>query len=519
MAVRFSRGFFGSVLLLVGLAALSWTLGGTLLGAQRPDRSRDGTGAGLAQPWEKPVPRAECGKGDRVETGLQGQTTLAERMSGASSKAFNCNLELVGQFQGEGANYQMASFDECAYYGTALRDGVQNKGVVVVDASNPRRPVATAYLDARPMWDPWESLKVNPARKLLAAIQGDNGSGEQPGFAVYDISDCRRPVLKSSVDLGVPVKGHAGHFAPDGRTYYGTHIRVSTYAIAIDNPAEPKLLGVWPGQNGHGLPHDVSLNAAGDRLYTAQPGGLERPGGGPSPNGLVISDVSDFNARRSDPSPKVLSTLFWNDGAVAQMTERVQINGRPYLIFTDEAGAGGIADGAKAACAQRLPPFGFARIIDIADERRPRIVSKLMLEVHDPANCGAVQLDTAFSDLFGYSSHYCTADNAANAQYLACSYFEAGVRVFDIRDPYRAKEIAYYKPPARSATLAGSSNSSLRRHGSRTTDWASSNIRWHRNGDELYLWFTSHENGFQIVKFTNRLASLVKNFEPRDARR
>jgi hypothetical protein len=309
------------------------------------------------------------------------------------------------------------------------------------------------------------------------------------------------------------LKGHAGNFAPDGRTYYGTEIRVSTYGINIDEPASPKLIGVWRGENGNGVPHDVSFNAASDRMYTAQPGGLGRPGGTSTQNGLVISDVSDFAARRPNPTAKVISTLFWKDGAVAQMTERVQINGKPYLIFTDEAGAGGIGEGGKAACAQKLPPFGFARIIDISDERNPRIVSKLMLEVHDPANCGATQLDTGFADLFGYSSHYCTSDNPDNAQYVACSYFEAGVRVFDIRDPYRPKEIAYYKPPARSAIMAGSSNSSIKRHGNRSADWASSNIRWHRSGNELHLWFTSHENGFQVVKFTNRLASLARTSE------
>ncbi len=157
-----------------------------------------GSGSGAAQPWLKPVPKAECGKGDRTETGLQGQTTIAERMSGASSKSYNCNLELVGQYQGEGANYQMAAFDHCAYYGTSVRDGLRSKGVVVIDASNPRRPVLATHLDARPMWDPWESLKVNVPRKLLAAIQGDNGRGEQPGFAVYDITNCAKPVLKSS---------------------------------------------------------------------------------------------------------------------------------------------------------------------------------------------------------------------------------------------------------------------------------------------------------------------------------
>src|SRR5712692_10932356 len=61
----------------------------------------------LTEPWSKPVPRAECGKGDRIENALQGQTTIAERMTGEALKAYNCNLELVGQFQGEGATWQM----------------------------------------------------------------------------------------------------------------------------------------------------------------------------------------------------------------------------------------------------------------------------------------------------------------------------------------------------------------------------------------------------------------------------
>ena len=48
--------------------------------------------------WTKPVPKATCGSTDRVEPGLQGQTSLADRTSGASEKAYNCNLELVGQY-------------------------------------------------------------------------------------------------------------------------------------------------------------------------------------------------------------------------------------------------------------------------------------------------------------------------------------------------------------------------------------------------------------------------------------
>jgi hypothetical protein len=507
-SVRFWRALAMVGLFSAGFLVASRALdSGPVRARQNPDGPRPG--AATTAPWSKPVPRAQCGKGDRIESALQGQTTIAERMTGAAAKAYNCNLELVGQFQGEGATWQMASFDRCAYYGTGNREGQQRKGVVVIDASDPRRPVASAYLDARAMWDPWESLKANAARKLLAAVQADNGNGLEPGFAVYDISDCRHPVLKSSVVLDAAVKGHAGQFAPDGRTYYGAQLRTGTYPIDIDNPSAPRLLGVWSGQEGVGVPHDLSLNDAGDRLYTAQPGGLR--GGSATANGLVITDVSDFQRRRADPKPTVISSTFWKDGSVAQNTERVRINGRPYIIFTDEAGAGGIGEGAKGACAQNLPPFGFARIIDIADEKSPRVVSKLMLEVHDPANCSAVQQDTGFADIFGYSSHYCTADNPLNAQYVACSYFEAGLRVFDIRDPYRPKEVAYYKPPAgNQATALPGSSAAYSRRPTRYTDWTSSNVRWHKQGDELHLWFTSHNNGFQIVRFTNRLASLAR---------
>jgi hypothetical protein len=45
-------------------------------------------------PWTGPVPKANCGPGDRTESGLQGQTTPEERFSGDSARGYNCNLEL-----------------------------------------------------------------------------------------------------------------------------------------------------------------------------------------------------------------------------------------------------------------------------------------------------------------------------------------------------------------------------------------------------------------------------------------
>ena len=124
-------------------------------------------------PWTGPVPKADCGRWDWTESGLQGQTTPWERESGDSEGGYNCNLELVGQFQGEGAKSQggPAYFDHCAYYGTNNNALQQHRGVVVIDASDPGHPRATTYLDDPVMLDPHETPKHNVRRKLLAGAQ------------------------------------------------------------------------------------------------------------------------------------------------------------------------------------------------------------------------------------------------------------------------------------------------------------------------------------------------------------
>ena len=118
------------------------------------------------------VPKATCGPGDHPETGLQGQVPAALRAAGF--QGFNCNLELIGQSRGEGANWQTTQFKDsaghrCAYHGTASPGrslpGRQHFGVPVIDITNATNPVPTAYLTTTSMLDPWESLKVNERRQ------------------------------------------------------------------------------------------------------------------------------------------------------------------------------------------------------------------------------------------------------------------------------------------------------------------------------------------------------------------
>jgi hypothetical protein len=493
--------------LAAGLACAPAFLGASAIAGDSDD--------GPPVPWTRPVPKAHCGPHDRTESGLQGSATLAERFGGAADLGFNCNLELVGQSQGEGASWQMAWFDDCAYYDTANSPQQQHFGVVVVDVADPRHPMPVDYIDSVTMRDPWESLHVNRKRKLLAGGESENGTGIGGGFEIYDVSDCRHPVLKSSIELPNS-HGHAGNFSQDGMTWYETNgfrgVGGIMPIVAVDDPANPKWLLNWQF-SGNGRAHDTNTNADGTREYSPQPGFLTAPVGSSSfgPEGLIILDTSDFKARLPNPQMRIVGTLFWQDGGQAQQALPITIKGRPYLAFTQELGSAGSGPSARAfACAQNLPPFGFTKLIDISDERNPKEVAKLMLEVHDPANC-ATTLPEALNPGFVYDSHYCNVDNPHNAKILACSYWESGVRVFDIHDPYHPREIAYFKAPAQRTKILPGSNlwkRTVAANFDRTADWASSFIRFHKYHGALHLWFTSQDNGFLVVKFTNDLAKL-----------
>ncbi len=476
-------------------------------------------GSSEPTPWTTSVPKATCSAGDRVEPGLSGQTSLADRQSGASQTAYNCNLQLVGQYQGEGAEWQLTWFNDCAYYGTYDTSTKTNPGVVVIDAADPAHPQVTEYLTARAMIDPWESLKVHTDRKLLGATKGPGFGPSQPTdrqFAFYDLStDCKHPTLLSDVDVPGHT-GHAGNWAPDGMTYYGTGAGGTGFtAMDVSDPSTPKEIGHWAADIDE--THDISISQDGTRAYLTRWGNYV-PFGLPGTNGLVILDTTDIQKRVASPAqPKTVSEFYWDDGGVAQETMPYTYKGKPFLIFTDETGVSKLAApgaGRADACAKGLPPFGFARILDLSDEKNPKLVAKLMLEVNDPKNCATANADFAADiadlDYYGYSSHYCTPDTTTDPKILACGYWGAGLRVFDIRDPYHPREIAYYKPPAQRTKFLPASAMWYDYGGKdRTTDRVSAHVRFRTVGNENYLWFAGQDNGFMIVRFTKPLSQLL----------
>jgi hypothetical protein len=480
---------------------------------------------GLISPVQEYATKVvSCATGDVPETALQGQVPAALRVAGF--KGFNCNLQAVGNLRGEGGNWSTATFTDsaghkCAYHSTAVpRPTRVNPGVPVIDITDPTKPVRTMSLTSPAMLDPWESLRVNPIRQMLFGGAGNNNDGG-PEIDIYDLSaDCRSPQLLTSTALTytkadgtqAPIKGHEGNISPDGMTYYVGDIANDFYhAIDVSIATRPKMIASFDmakspiGKSPHGL----SVSTDGKRLYavafdTGSPADLFNPNFKAN-TGFITFDVSDIQARKLKPEFRVLSSPAYKDGNLAQHTQITQINGKPYVVMVDEAGSAGLATvaSARAACAAGLPAFPLARIYDMSDETKPVLVSKLKLETHDVKNCDAVLPDVADLAIFTYGSHYCSVDDTANATAMACSYFNSGVRVFDIRNPAQPKEIAYFNPPGTTTPVVGSGHVVTGQWRSGGPDWCASRLDF----DKVLGTLTTmcQDNGLYVFKFKNNV--------------
>lgn len=431
---------------------------------------------------EANIPLANCGTGSMPETALQGEVPLADRQDGRSTQGYRCNLQLVGQYQGQGASWVNPSYKDCAYVATTLT-GILNPspGVQVVSVADPKQPRLTATLTTASMLGPWESLKVNQKRGLLGGVSGGLVVGAA-SFEAYDLAnDCSHPVLQNGIgNLSLPanVLGHEGGFSPDGKTYYASGVAFgSLTAIDVSNPKLPLI--VFTGTTGY-FDHGFSISKDGNRLYI----------GTLAPAGVAIFDISDIQARRPLPAIRLLGFVSWDVDTIAQMAIPVTWNGRPYLIVPDE--------------------FGTVRIVDIYDEQKPKVVRNLQLQIQLPENKQAASADTQGTGLFaGYYSHYCTVDRLDEPTALSCGYFNSGIRVFKtVGGPDQIREIAYYNPPAQTGKrllLQGSehANGLVGSEGGTaklTADWCSSPPRF-VGSDQL--WVTCQDNGFQVLQFTN----------------
>ncbi len=485
-------------------------------GRDAPDPEATGTAQTRLLPTAEadgpatPTRYGDCGPDALPETGLQGQVPIGDQTSGRSARGYRCNLERIGRSDIglRGQNFQLAWYEDCAYVSTvglqAYTGAIRTPdpdldGIAVLDASDPRRPRLTDVVRSDVAKSSHEGLEVNARRGLLVTLLGGLVA---PYIEIYDVKDdCTKPRFLGRYDAGIPIF-HGLRVSDDGNTVYATDTFAATgvgqmmHVVDITDPTRPTRLLTWdpltePRPNSYGS-HDLDASADGDRLYlgTAGYGAFNGvivagpPSGGDSPS-LAILDVSEVRERRRRPDIGVVSTLALpNFGHTVQ---RMRIGGRPHLLVSGEAPIGG-----PQKC-----PWAWGHIVDISDEKAPRRVSDLRLEVNAESACNRTGLDGGAI----YSIHYVGVDDEDDTRYVFYTYYTGGLRVFDVRDPTRPVEVAYYNPPATPGTTFPSVPGGLTPDGaSDVFDYTTSNVRFRRETGEI--WVVSVNSGFQVLRLT-----------------
>jgi len=429
-----------------------------------------------------PIPQLPCDSQSLPETGVQGRVPNSEVVSGRSAKGYRCNTTQVSHFGVTGgfqvhryvdkAGHDCAIFDSTLLFPSSIPDqaATEGPGTYVMDMHDPAHPVHTDTLRTAAFQSPHESVRLNQKRGLIVADMATPAT--DPGFVdVYDVSkDCRHPTIMSTTPLGV--LGHEGGFAPDGMTFYVASLYAHTLAaVDLTNPAIPTIAWFTYAYQ----PHGVSISDDGNTLYMAEAGYNDSDF-----HGLTVLDVSQVQKRVLKPTVPIISRLSWPQVSTPQNATPFTSRGHKYLLETDEFGSGA--------------SIGAARIIDIQNIKKPAVVSNLRLAANAAKAQGPdLEADPGNDQVFqGYQGHYCSLPSRDNPQIIACSFIMSGLRVFDISNVSKPKEIAYFNKPVIKGSVA---NQPVR-----AGAFAMSAPAYdEKTGD---IWYTDGNSGFYVVRLT-----------------
>ena len=331
-----------------------------------------------------------------------------------------------------------------AYIGHMFSDGIS-----VIDVRDPLTPKAITFV---PMPANTRSHHIQVHDDLLLAVNGANvwamqrfgqqkdyfgkpltefmADGAQAftsGLRIYDISSPERPREIAFL----PVEGLGLHriWYVGGRfAYVSAHMEGFTdhvlAVIDVADPARPALAGRWwlPGMWRAGGEEPAWLPGkrwalhhaiiAGDLAY-----GAWRDGG------LTVHDMRDPTA------PKLISHRNWSPPFAGGTHTPLPLPDRHLLILADEA--------TSANCAHGI---AYTWVVDVREPGNPVTIATLPTPAEEDF--------CAKGGKFGpHNLHENRPGSFASSKLIFATYHNAGVRVFDISNPFEPKQAGYFVPP------------------------------------------------------------------------
>ena len=310
-----------------------------------------------------------------------------------------------------------------------------HRGWSILDVTDPTAPELCTYVPGPE--NSW-TIQIQVADgKMIAGLEriapGWGGIDGQPfaeGFLIFDVSEPTKPreigqfqtgstgTHRNFYDGGNFVHAAAGAPGMTGKIY-----RI----VDIADPAEPREVGRFalPEQAGgataglkfslHGPAH-----IEGDRAYLPYGDG-----------GGIILDVSDLSR------PRMISQLAFRGITATQGIHTfLPLSRRKIAFINDEA----IRENGDEN-------LNMAGIIDVSNESQPRLIS--LFPLPEPPPESGLKNFYEKGGRFGphnhhHPNHQACLEERDDIAYL--TYFSAGLRVYDIRDPRTPKEIAYFIP-------------------------------------------------------------------------
>jgi hypothetical protein len=360
------------------------------------------------------------------------------------------NISVVGHtyLDGNADTAQIMVYGGFAYVGNIFTHGFS-----IVDVRDPRNPSPAGFVPAMDRctsghlqvhgellltansYDPWLNPELDETTYYGSSAEAfmTPGAKQLGGMGVFDISTPGEPK---------PI----GEFKPDGlgvnRIWYigGDYayasVLVDGYSdsifmiLDVRDPTKPAELGRWwiPGMwtaggevadwpKGHryACHHPI---VAHETAYVSWRDG-----------GLTLLDVSD------PTDPTLIAHRNWNPPfgggthTALPLTDRVP-EPKPYVVVLDEGVLDNCADGMK---------FGW--MVDIREPSNPVNVSTLPTP--------SEQDYCAVGGHFGpHNAHENRPGAFQSSDLIFATWWNAGVRAFDISDPHRPEEIGYFVPPA-----------------------------------------------------------------------
>jgi hypothetical protein len=320
-------------------------------------------------------------------------------------------------------------------------------GVTVIDVRDPRRPQPVNFLPVHPR--SW-SIHGQAFGDLLLVIEefdffklqvkdyygksldfsdpkltGTRGVDYSAGFRVYDIKDPAHPRPIGFMD----VDGFGCHrlWWDGGRYVYATallHGYTDHILMIVDlaDPTKPREIGRWwlPGMwKAGGETNDFSGRVAlhhaivaGDIASAAWRNG-----------GVTLLDVKD------KANPKLIAHRNHHPPFGGNTHTALPLLDRDLLIVDDEASAD-IAE----------EPRKHTWVFDIREKQNPVSIATMPF----PADQDYLKKGGACGPHNLWENR---PDGLRSSDHVFATYQSAGLRIFDIRDPFRPQEIAWFVPP------------------------------------------------------------------------